>query len=42
MTKSIFLVLPDDLEEALDPLTLLPIQHELWLKDGLRKTLLLK
>lgn len=42
MAESIFLLLPGDLEETVDPLTLLPIQHELWLKDGLRKTLLLK
>lgn len=40
MAESIFLLLPDDLEEAVDPLTLLPIQ--LWLKDVLRKTLLSK
>lgn len=42
MAENIFLLLPVDLEETMDPLTLLPIQHELWLKDGLSKTLLLK
>lgn len=42
MAGSIFLLLPDDLEEAVDSLTLLPIQHDLWVKDSLRKTLFLK
>lgn len=37
MAESIFLLLPDDLEEAVDSLTLLSIQHDLWVKDSLRK-----
>lgn len=41
MAENIFLLLPVDLEKTMDSLTLLPIQRELWLKDGLSKTLLL-
>lgn len=42
MAENIFLLLPVGLEKTMDSLTLLPIQRELWLKDGLSKTLLLK
>lgn len=37
MAENIFLLLPVDLEKTMDSLTLLPIQRELWLKDGLSK-----
>lgn len=38
MAENIFLLLPADLEETIDPLTLLPMQLVLWLKDGPSKT----